>query len=226
MLVAKTMMQEFIYWLSKNGHYLSLMSVAVLVYRWRHLDKKLRTLAWFIGVANLGEIVAAITAHYLHINNLYLFHIYTVIEFNVIAFFYGRVFGGFVPRWLMPVLMISFTVFAIINSLYIQVVTGIHTYTLVLECLLVIGMALLTYYQTLAEMQTTQLEMSPIFWVNTGFLLYFAGVLFVFMLRNASITESNQTLINAATYIHLIVLILLHVFISIGLWLSPKRLST
>lgn len=209
--------------LRKNSGYFVLVSVLVALIRWRHLRYELRFVGLFIGVAMLGETVSHITARLLHINNLYLFHVYTVLEFNAIALFYGRLFSTFYPRWVVFGAMLFFTSFAIVNSAYIQPITGYHTYALGLECLLLIGLALLAYYQMLAEMKTDSLNTSPIFWINTGFLVYFAGSLFVFMLGNMLLTQPNRALGLMAGTIHGVVLIVLHVFISIGLWISPAR---
>ncbi|KAB7731407.1 hypothetical protein F5984_11490 [Rudanella paleaurantiibacter] len=216
------MVETFTYWFVRYGSALLIISTLVLLLRWRTLSPGLRWISLFIATATLGEIISKVTSRYLHINNLALFHGYTFIEFNAIALFYRQVFGSFVPRWLIPAVMVFFSGFALINTLYIQAVTGIHTYTLVLECLLVIGMALLAYYQMLAELRTTRLETSPVFWINTGFLLYFAGVLFLFMLRNVFIKSAGSSFELLSNYLHLGVIILLHLFISIGLWLSPK----
>ncbi len=214
------------HWVRQNAGYIVLVSALVALIRWRHLEPKLRYLGLFIGVAVLGETVSEITAHVLHINNLYLFHAYTVLEFNAIAFFYRQLFESFYPRWLVVGLMVFFTAFGLVNSLYIQPVTGYHTYALGLECLLIIGLTLMLYYQMLAEMKTDRLHTSPVFWINTGFLVYFAGSLFVFMLQNILLAQPNRELGVVAGTIHRVVLLVLHVFISIGLWLSPARSQT
>ena len=218
-----TEMDTVWHWFRQNAGYVVGLSAIVVILRWRHLDQKLRWLGLFIGVSVLGETVSHITAHVLHMNNLYLFHTYTLLEFNAIAWFYKQLFESFYPRWFVVGLMLFFTAFALLNSLYIQPVTGFHTYALGLECLLIIGLALLLYYQMLAEMKTDRLNTSPVFWINTGFLVYFAGSLFVFMLQNILLAQPNRDLGIVAGTIHRVVLLVLHVFISIGLWLSPAR---
>ncbi|MBC8155583.1 MAG: hypothetical protein H7Z72_22070, partial [Bacteroidetes bacterium] len=172
-------------------------------------------------LAALGEIVAEYMSSH-HIPSVHILHIYTVLEFNTIALFYYLFFGHFYPRWLVPGLMVGFTGLAVLNTAFLQPLTGYNSYARSLEGVLIIGLALLCYQKMLVELTTKRLDKSPVFWINTGFLLYFAGNLFFFILGNALIKEPRQSLSFMTWGLHSLLMALMHSFIGVGLWFSPQ----
>ncbi|WP_020605549.1 hypothetical protein [Spirosoma spitsbergense] len=215
-------MQDFFLWIGKNGSWFLLLSLAVVLFRWRYLTDYLRYVALFVGLAVLGEATSYITARVLKVPNLYILHFYTIVEFNIIALFYRAFFSRFYPRLLVPGLMIGFTTLAILNSAFLQPLTGYNTYARGLEGLLVIALALLCFYKMLTELTAKRIDRHPVFWINTGFLLYFAGSLFFLILSNILLTNSNRTLILTVFGLHALLMVVMHLLISIGLWLSPR----
>jgi hypothetical protein len=214
-------MQDFFLWIGENGTWFLLVSVAVVLIRIAYLTGYLRYVALFVGLAALGEAVSYITS-YLNVPNLYILHLYTILEFNIIALFYFAFFGTFYPRPLVPGIMVGFTVLAILNSLFLQPLNGYNTYARGLEGLLVIALAVLCFYKMLTELTEKRIDRHPVFWINTGFLLYFAGSLFFLILSNALLSNSNRTLILTVFGLHALLMVLMHLLISVGLWFSPR----
>lgn len=215
-------MQRFFEWMLDNGRYFLLFSVAVALFRFRYLHGPLRWVGYYLLLACVGEIASEITAHVLHVPNLYLLHIYTVFEFNLIALFYFAFFGYFYSRSLVPALMLTFTLLAILNSLFVQPLTGFNTYARAFESVLIIGLTLLCFYKMLNELITKRLDKHPVFWINTGFLLYFAGNLFLFVLSNALLKKPNPNLSYLPWGLHALLMVWMHLLIGIGLWFSPR----
>ena len=214
-------MEAFSLWIFEYAPLAIFLPAVVALIRIRYLNNSLLFVALFVVLAGLGEIVAEYTTSR-HIPNLYILHGYTILEFNVIALFYARFFRGFYPRWLVPGLMVAFTVLALLNSAFLQPITSYNTYARSLEGILIIALALLCYYKILTELPTKRLEKSPIFWVNTGFILYFVGSLFLFVLSNALLKEPNKSMWFMSWGLHSLLMVLMHIFISIGLWFSPQ----
>jgi hypothetical protein len=215
-------MQRFFEWMLDNGRYFLLLSVGMALFRFRYLRGPLRWVGFYLLLACLGEVASDITAHVLHVPNLYLLHIYTVLEFNLIALFYVVFFGHFYPRSLMLSLMFAFTLLAILNSLFVQPITSFNTYARALESILIIGLTLLCFYKILIELVTKRLDKHPVFWINTGFLLYFAGNLFLFVLSNALLKNPNPALSYLPWGLHALLMVWMHLLISVGLWFSPR----
>lgn len=215
------MINEFFDGLFEYSPLTLFFSIGIALYRRQYMRNALCYVGWYLALAALGELLSQITAR-LHMPNLYLLHLYTFFSFNIIALFYHQAFGHFYPRWLVPSLMAGYSVFAIANSLLWQPITGFNTYTRGLEGLLVITLALLCFYKMLSELATKRLDQYSIFWINTGFLLYFAGNQFFFILNNALLEEPNQSLSFISWGLSSLLMALQHILIGIGLWFSPR----
>jgi hypothetical protein len=92
-----------------------------------------------------------------------------------------------------------------------------NTYARSLEGILVIILCLSWCYQTLTEMKIRALQQDPVFWTNTGFLLYFSGNVLLFTFSNY-ILNINHALNQYIWAFHALFSILLYFFITIGLW--------
>ena len=205
-----------------NGSYFLLFSGGAAVCRWRYLRGYLRFAALFVLVAALGEGASYVTARILRMPNLWMLHVYTIVEFNVIALMYDRFFGRFYQRLLVPVSMLLFTTLAVANSLFAQHLSEHNTHARTLESLLIIGLTLLAFHKLLADRPVAQLERHPVFWISTGLLLYFAGSTIFFILSNRLLHGASRDVINVYWAMHSLLMALMHLLLGIGLWLSPQ----
>jgi len=82
-------------------------------------------------------------------------------------------------------------------------------------------LALLCYYKILVDLDTSDLTKNPVFWINTGYLFYFAGSLFLFILSNLLLQESER--LNFISWgMHATLVAVNHTLIGIGLWQAPS----
>ena len=190
--------------------------VMIALIWYRHLSTGMKTMAAYVLLSGLIQICSS----YLHgqkENNLYLLHIYTPLEFACIAWFYSIVLEGLWPQRVFLYAGISFFVLSGLNSAFLQDTKTFNTYARSLEGILVILLCLAWCYRTLREMKIKRLEQDPVFWVNTGFLLYFSGNVLLFAFSNY-IININQALNLYIWAFHALFSILVYFFISIGLW--------
>lgn len=215
------MINTFLIWLLDYVQYVLLFPIIISLIRYKYLKNELKFIWYFILLGTFFEILSR-TLLYLKVRNTLPFlHLYTTLEFITIGLFYQRFFGSFFSRKLLPIIIITFVTFAIINAFFIQKINNFNTYASGLEGILVIGLSLLCFYKMLIELDTRSPTKQPIFWINSGFLFYFAGNLFVFILSNF-IKEDNY-LLSLAWGMHAFLMIVLHFFIGIGLWQSHRR---
>ncbi|WP_273210382.1 hypothetical protein [Runella zeae] len=214
------MIEGFLMWMLYYSPFFLALPITIALVRFRFLKQALWYIVAFLGLSVLAQILAYFLTKALG-NNLILIHFYTVFELNIIALFYHALFGRFYPRWLVPSLMVFFTVFAVVSSIFFQKLTEFNTYARGLECVLVIVFSMMYFYKMLIELNTKRPEKCPIFWINTGFLFYFAGSLVLFILSNAILNE-NKAFNYMSWGLHACVFALLHIFIGIGLWYSPR----
>lgn len=216
------MINDFAKWILLYSTYFLAFPIAIAFYRYRFITKELRYMLMYLGLSFLTETIMTIMTKSGIRNNLFVVHIYTILEFNIIALFYYTYFNGFYHRYLVPAIMGLFTVFAIINSLFFQKLIEFNSYSRGLECILVIMLCLMCFYQMLIELSTKTPEKKPVFWINAGFLFYFAGNIVLFILSNVVLKE-NKDFNYLSWGLHALLNTILQIFIGIGLWFSPHQ---
>jgi len=199
-----------------SATYFIAFPVAVALFKYRHLGPTMRTMAFYVLLGGIIQVSSSYLNALKH-NNLWLLHLYTPLEFACIIWFYSHVLQGFVKSTVFVYLGLGFAVLSAFNSVFLQDIETFNTYARSLQGILVIMLCLIWCYRTLLEMKIKRLEQDPVFWVNTGFLLYFSGNVLLFAFSNY-IVNINRTLNLYIWAFHALFSILLYFFITIGLW--------
>ncbi|MFN0216172.1 MAG: hypothetical protein ACKVT2_18085 [Saprospiraceae bacterium] len=178
----------------------------------------MKAISCYVFLGGLTQISSSVISAQKH-NNLWVLHLYTPLEFACIIWFYSIVLAGYIKKTWFLLLGLVFLVLSGFNSMFIQAIDSFNTYARSLEGFLTILLCLTWCYQTLVEMKIRQLEKDPVFWVNTGFLLYFSGTVLLFAFSNY-IVDLNRALNLYIWAFHALFSILLYLFITVGLWVA------
>lgn len=189
---------------------------AIAIWNIKRLDKTMRPICWYLITVILIQIGATILVRY-HQNNLRLLHLLTVLEFALITWFYYEALEGLLKRKTALALVGLFSAAAILNSVFFQALTTFNTNARSLEGVLVIILALMCFYKILSEMKIKKLGQYPVFWINTGFLLYYSGGVLLFGFSNY-LLKFNKPINMYVWALHGLFSALLYVFIAVGLW--------
>ena len=159
---------------------------------------------------------------YQKINNLPVYHFYIIIEFLLILYIYRGELSELFSKLFFIVLGIGFILFSVINTLFFQYLNTFNSNATTLLGVLVIFLALSYFYALLKEVKYSELETNPMFWINSGFLIYFSSNLILFFINNNMFKGSTE-----ASYLlwglHAIINIVLTIFYTIALWVNPKK---
>lgn len=167
----------------------------------------------------------ASTAHFLLKlgNNLYLLHIFTLLETILIGLMYKLylrtklpgvwVWGGILIVWATEVAQNPFGPYLF----------EMNSYARSLSALFIIGLVVYYFYRLLIDLEERHLLRVPMFWFSTAFLFYFSGnlILFLFsgqLIKTVSAVDGVQMFV-----IHSILQITKNILLSIGL--CQTRLS-
>ncbi|WP_299221675.1 hypothetical protein [uncultured Aquimarina sp.] len=198
-----------------------LVPILVSIFRFRFLDSSQKKLLVLVLTTGLVEIISWIL-WYKKMNNLPLYHFYAVIEFLLIINIYRKVLSGLFSKNFFIILGIGFGIFSLANTLFFQDLYTFNSNVTTLIGLLVIFFSLSYFYALLKEVKYSALETNPMFWINSGFLIYFSSNLILFFINNNMFKGSTE-----ASYLvwglHAIVNIVLTIFYTIALWVNPKK---
>lgn len=186
------------------------------VFRYRKMGAAMKATALYVFLGAAIQVYSSWLSSKGY-NNLWLLHIYTPLEFTCIVLFFSRVLEGFWPPRVFWWTAATFLGLSAVNSTFLQDVNTFNTYARSLEGVLVIAFCLIWCYRTLLEMKIVHLEDDPVFWTNTGLLLYFSGNVLLFAFSNY-IVHINRALNLYIWAFHALFSILLYGLITIGLW--------
>lgn len=192
-----------------------LLPLVVALLRFKKFGPDLKVLTYHLVMVTIMSGISA-AVWFMNKNNLPLLHVYTILEFSMIAWFYKIVLRGWVSERLFTILILLFALLALLNSLFLQDWHRFNTYPRSLESIFVIAFTIAYFHRMLSEVNINRMERSPLFWINTGFLFYFSGALFLFSLSNYIIPLGYRLNFLIWT-VHALFSILLYVFLFIGL---------
>jgi hypothetical protein len=154
------------------------------------------------------------------INNLALFHLFTLIECIFIIFYFGTLLERKTDKWLLSITLFLFIVFSIWNVLKQESLDTYPSNQRVAECILIMLLCMYFFWDLFRKSQIPDLISYPHYWLVSGFLLYFAGTFFLNIVGKIAITTDKLGFY--AYNIHSILNIFLNVIYTTVLWMSKR----
>lgn len=200
--------------------YSILLPLALAIARIRSNVREQRMLSILVFLSAFTEFAALVIGQGLHLNNLPLLHIFTILEFGLLAGIFRDHLQPTVRPGQLYGLIAGFTIFAILNSIFNESILQFNAVARGVESILIILLVLLYFYVTLKTLKVSRLESSPLFWISSGLLIYFSAGLFVFIYSNY-VLESQQASFTVWG-IHTFMSIVRNLFFAVALWVKPK----
>lgn len=155
-------------------------------------------------------------------NNFPILHAYTLVEYYVLLRYYMQILKGFIPKSALTVIMYLFLVYSVIDSLFIESIFTFNTYSRSVEALILITLAVCWFVKIVGEEEEERTGTSGLYYINSGFMVYFAGSLILFSYGSYVEKMAIATRINLWT-IHTFLAAQLYILITIGLWKARAR---
>ncbi len=173
-----------------------------------------------VFVATAIELTSTIIWSYKR-SNLFLLHVYTLFEFEIISFYYFMLFKKNGIKALTQILMFGFLIFSFVDAFFLDGLNHFNTYTRSIECIIIMFYAVYYLYKQLVETQNSSNHKNPILLINTAFLFYFSVSLFLFLISNYIMKETTKTYM--VWTMHTIVAWIYYTTIGIALWKAGRK---
>ncbi len=197
------------------------------IYRYKHLDKSLRLFLYFVIYGTVNEIISRIIIRYGLItydgetNTLPLSHLYLMLEFLLLGFFYSYILKDIINKRLMVILIVLFEVYCIINTMFLQSVFLYPALPLAIGKILIVGFSMLFLYKIMTEARILNLWKEPLIFLNLAVLIYYAGNLFYSLLFNL-ILDYSREFAKITNYYFVGLNTLFYILVAIGFWKSDR----
>jgi hypothetical protein len=124
--------------------------------------------------------------------------IYDVLSFVIICVIYHYAFNKQYAKFFF-IISIVFTIISVINLFYYQQ-TDNASFNKLISAFVVIVLAIAYFYRLLLELPTSHIQRLPMFWINSSFLIYSAGSLFLFAFTTYIIKVLDNDLLGYWSY--------------------------
>jgi len=211
--VARTLIRTISSWIS-------IVPIVSGLWLWNKLSAAFR----FIWLYCLLSLIVEQLLHYFAkngINNMPFFHFFPVIEFALFVLFFKNELKGIVNTKFYYLLPLLFMLITIINIIFFQSLFELNSNTTSIESVVLVFLSLYAFYILVKNMSLTNHLFARLFWVSSGILIYFSGLLLFFILNNF-FAENIFRLYTIGWIYHAFLNINLYVFLSIGLWKQQK----
>jgi hypothetical protein len=200
------------------------IAAAVAAVYYKRLPKEIKEFSYFIFVS--AAIQAASSAlWYQKKNNLFLLHLYVSAGFWTLSWFYESILDGFIHRKIIRTATVTFLVFSVLNSVFLQPFSTFNSYALTMESILVDILALTTFTVMMNDTvrQKWQQIASSITWINSGLFIYYTSSLAIFQLQpyfdhDRSFQLFSKEFNLQAWMLHAFFTLIMYGCASIGLW--------
>ena len=174
-----------------------------------------------INLACLTEIISQITPYIGFKSNIIFINIYFLFEIGLTTMIYLKLNSK--NNWRFFILVSGSLL--ILNAIYHLVSKQRNTLDnvqMTLESLFMISVSLVVFYAQLKELKYSNITDVPMFWVNSAFLIFFGGNLFLHAFSNYLVKYELYSFFELWGIIHSLLNITFCFLISIAFWKSRK----
>ena len=201
--------------------YGSVFPLLVLIYKRNLVPKENFILFWYF----LLSIVIFSYSNYLADrveNNLYLYHIFSIIELTLLLQYFKKIIKSLLIKNLINWVTILFLIASALNILFLEKINSLNSNTQSIEFLLLIAFCFIYYMELASSDQIIYFFKHPVFWIVTGFFIYFSITIFIFSFYKYSERTYHTFTINFWT-VQEVMYLLKNLIISYGILCFNKK---
>jgi hypothetical protein len=152
---------------------------------------------WLLGVllivSGVADLMSFLIYTHYHINPNPIVSVYGLLQFLILMIIYRIEYTHLVFKRLADVVILSFTIFAIVNFWFIQGVHALNTSLFTVSSIVLMIFCLLYFYQVIQDLPEPYIERMVMFWVSAGVFFYFGTNLFLFLTVDRFILKADES---------------------------------
>lgn len=217
-------MDQFSNLIIRNAYIPVLITASYALLVRKQLTPNLRIFSWFIFLSAIVQVTSTLLWVQSK-NNLPLLHFYVATGFLCLAWFYGTVLRDFINKKVIWYIAGFFTIFTLINGIFIQGIFTFASYALTAESILIIILSLSTFMLLLSDIvkEKRMQESVSLNWINSGLFVYYSSSLLIFYFGEVITHTFSKTLNHYTWVLHFVFLTVMHGCFFIGLWKRPRN---
>jgi hypothetical protein len=203
--------------------FLSLVAVLICLYQFNTKQSYIRLLGLIPLIHILSHLIAILSVEVLKQQPNYVLSISNLIELPATILVYYHATNK-ANKTLSIGCIVVFLFFGLINIMFIQQ-DNINSYTLIMMSIMIIINALYYFYWLILKLPTTQLQRLPMFWVNSAWMIFHSGTLFLFVFTDYLVQVVGSDLL-VLWNLHNILKIIEIFMIVVALWIDLQNIKS
>lgn len=196
-----------------------LISVLIYLAKYNRLPSLIKTLGIFLLISIATEIFSKYLS-FLKVNNLFLLHIFTLLEFISWSLFYKLLFKEKEEvqkySWYF---IITVSLLIIINTMFIEPYTGFNSNAKSLVQIILISYAIYYFFRSFGVVDFSQPINKAISFINFAVVLYYSGSLFIFMFSRFLMSDNVSNIIQEGFWLlNALLNLVFQILILIAIW--------
>jgi len=188
--------------------------------RFKRVSRPVKIICIHIFIAAVFEIISR--WYWLHRqNNLFLLHLYTFWELEIISLFYLQLLRQRMMQWGIAAGMIVFALFSWADAFYMDGLKHFNTYARPVACIMMMVYAIVYLYKRLSDAQPISFTKEAVLILNAAFLFYFSVSFFLFLLSNYMLQDAAKT--HTVWAMHTLVAAIFYTTIGRAIWMAPRQ---
>ncbi|SET72727.1 hypothetical protein [Hymenobacter actinosclerus] len=199
--------------------YTSMLVPATLAfYRKGDLHGGMRTMA-YLPAYLFGMFLLARAGAYFFRYNLPILHLSTIGETLLYSKIYYDEFTDTHIKQRIKAVLLFFAAFSIIDSLWLEGLQRINSYTNLAESTIVISLGLVFLDKNVIQKERTHIHLIPMFVATAGIIIYLSGTVLLYLTTNYYITLNDEYNARLMYLLGSALLLLLAMLLSRAFWL-------
>lgn len=188
---------------------------------YKKLSTELKLIFYLVVAAMVTELISSVVPFLTNSSNIVFINSYYIVETILITLFYVKITANRYWNYVMLLLCLAACIWSLVY-MFGTSKDSMNIIAVAIESVSVIVYALLTYYYFLKNIEHANIFGVPVFWMNTAFLLFFGGNLFLHIFSNYLLENALYSFFELWGLIHSSLNISFYLLISIGFWKTRK----
>ena len=197
-----------------------LIPMLIGVIRYKQLNHQQKSIFGIVVLAVMNDY-ATIPLREAKLPNLWVLHVYVPVLFILITRLYRTTNSSILSSGTLKLTAIVFVVLSVLNTGFIQSINGWPSNIILVASILYIIFAVTYFSDLLIKPKLEPLESSPLFWFNSGLLLYNASTFLLFLFVT-NILDGSGTVLRIGFGLNAIFNLILLSSYSVALWVKPR----
>lgn len=211
--------------ITKTLLYLSYFSVLIPLFflfggKFSSTTKVIKALSLLLFVAGFADLMGYIVIKTMGSSNIIIDNIYFITTFYLLNYIYSLILKN---KTLIYVGLISYTGLLLLDSLFIEPITGLQTWPLVLENAFLITYGMMGLIQLLKNPPEDDHQTSLYLWINLAVLFYFGMNLYLFITIDYILENKSTDIAMISWSFHNVCNIIKNIFFAAGIYYAGMK---